>query len=438
MAASSEIDELSLYRYEDEVLMELDLLSDDEVSSVVPALPPRAPTLAMSEAGAPPPAVTPFPTARIDTTPPTLPSLPKKTRRPRLSREASRYLKGRSDTKMLRLVLLDDSHLQTNLRTVLFKYLKRDDVKTIQFLDEYWNSILRHLEKYCIGRLQFVRRHHKQCVSEIKKHLKQISEKTTSMYEEFDSNPTTVINTTASIEAHTTRITTLRRNHDFYQKNEHMYAQILEDLGKHMSLTDVRFILNGKTANEWLNQTGVAHRFSTEFEDPAKKSMDDRKHFTIIDGGSFKDGMIGDARNTQFWRNIGSCQFNTKTFHVRYLTSLLCDFVEMLCRSFGADTMLARIVTAIDRELARTVRPPPPPFNGVKTILHDVEKDDMDPITLEPFESGSEVFVMSCCRNKLCKESVQGILNSGRTPKCPLCRTSMFTAEWDRDMSWFA
>lgn len=443
MAASSEIDELSLLGYEDdeEVLMSLaDILSeDDEISSVVPALPPRVPTLAMTGTGAPPPAVAPFPTARIATTPPTLPSSTKKTRRPRLSKKAARYLKEKSDTKVLRLVLLDDSPLHTDLRGVLSKYLRRDEVKTLQFLDEYWNSILHHLEKHCTSRLMSLREEQRKCVSDIKKNLKRLADTSTTMMVEIDSNPTAVINDTNLIRHMCMDILDTKHKHSGCGEFIRMYTRFIEQLTKNMSLTDVGLIHNGKTANEYLTQIGTIFRFEREFEDPAKKSMDDRKHFTLIDGGTLKDGIIGHFADTHYWRRIACCMTDQKTLLVRYLISLLCGFVDTLSRSGDVDApTLGRVVIAIDRELARAIPPPTPPFNGIKTILLDVEKDDVDPITLEPFESGSEVLVMSCCRNKLCKESVIGILNSGRTPKCPMCRAPMFTAEWDRDMTWFA
>jgi hypothetical protein len=68
--------------------------------------------------------------------------------------------------------------------------------------------------------------------------------------------------------------------------------------------------------------------------------------------------------------------------------------------------------------------PPPTPVNAVQIIMtEDSTEDDVDPITLEPFKEGDIVFKMMCCRNNILKTSIEGILRSGRTPKCPLCRT---------------
>ena len=73
--------------------------------------------------------------------------------------------------------------------------------------------------------------------------------------------------------------------------------------------------------------------------------------------------------------------------------------------------------------------PPPPPMPAINaeemTIAEPVAEDDLDPVTLEPFKEGDAVFKMRCCRNKILKESIQGILHSGRAPRCPLCRTGL-------------
>jgi len=73
--------------------------------------------------------------------------------------------------------------------------------------------------------------------------------------------------------------------------------------------------------------------------------------------------------------------------------------------------------------------PPPPPMPAINaeemTISGPVAEDDLDPVSLEAFKEGDKVFKMRCCRNKILKESIQGILASGRTPKCPLCRTGL-------------
>lgn len=59
-------------------------------------------------------------------------------------------------------------------------------------------------------------------------------------------------------------------------------------------------------------------------------------------------------------------------------------------------------------------------------ILTEADRiDDVDPITLEPFQEGDEVVNVVCCGKYLLKASMDGIYQSGRTPKCPLCRTQL-------------
>ena len=74
----------------------------------------------------------------------------------------------------------------------------------------------------------------------------------------------------------------------------------------------------------------------------------------------------------------------------------------------------------------RRARPPRPiPVNATQIIItEDSAEDDVDPITLEPFKTDDVVFKMKCCHNNILKTSIEGILASGRTPKCPLCRTT--------------
>lgn len=83
------------------------------------------------------------------------------------------------------------------------------------------------------------------------------------------------------------------------------------------------------------------------------------------------------------------------------------------------------ILVTLCNDMTDVIKPPPPKINGEYTSLIHVEEGDVDPVTLEPFESGDFVYVMNCCRNKLLEESVKGILASGRTPKCPMCRHSL-------------
>jgi len=58
-------------------------------------------------------------------------------------------------------------------------------------------------------------------------------------------------------------------------------------------------------------------------------------------------------------------------------------------------------------------------------ISSPVDPEDVDPVTLEPFKPGDTVYKMRCCGNKLLEYSVEGILRSERTPRCPMCRSNL-------------
>lgn len=71
--------------------------------------------------------------------------------------------------------------------------------------------------------------------------------------------------------------------------------------------------------------------------------------------------------------------------------------------------------------------PPLPPINGEMVVLldHAEDPDDIDPVMLSPFKAGDVVYRMNCCGNRLLETSIRGILASGRTPKCPMCRGAL-------------
>ena len=69
-----------------------------------------------------------------------------------------------------------------------------------------------------------------------------------------------------------------------------------------------------------------------------------------------------------------------------------------------------------------------PPINSVvivvgDTPLRDSDGDErLDPVLYTPFPKGTRVHKMKCCNAHLCEETIAGIIESGRTPKCPMCR----------------
>lgn len=70
----------------------------------------------------------------------------------------------------------------------------------------------------------------------------------------------------------------------------------------------------------------------------------------------------------------------------------------------------------------------------VNALLRTITKDTMpdeedDPVLLVPFEEGQDVYKMRCCRKDIMKDTILGIIQSGRTPKCPMCRSRLFTTD---------
>ena len=156
------------------------------------------------------------------------------------------------------------------------------------------------------------------------------------------------------------------------------------------------------------------------------------KHYattTIPSGWSYNSDVRYVNRLGYYPRSIGKhrCRIGLLLSALDFIGS----YVFVSYDKYSAWTTLIRneiCTTAGPRPAPPTPPPPPmPTINGDEMkISGNIEPDDVDPITLEPFTEGDEIFKMRCCRNKLLKSSIQGILASGRTQNCPLCRTSLF------------
>jgi hypothetical protein len=64
----------------------------------------------------------------------------------------------------------------------------------------------------------------------------------------------------------------------------------------------------------------------------------------------------------------------------------------------------------------------------IRTLTSEnMPEDPDDPVLYIPFEVGMSVYKMGCCRKDICSDSIMGILRSGRTPVCPMCRAPLPT-----------
>jgi hypothetical protein len=65
---------------------------------------------------------------------------------------------------------------------------------------------------------------------------------------------------------------------------------------------------------------------------------------------------------------------------------------------------------------------------NLRTLTKDTMPDEEDdPVLLVPFEENQEVYKMRCCKKDLSMGTILGIIQSGRTPVCPMCRARLFT-----------
>ena len=427
-------------------------LTDDDNMSVVPALG-RGDEEIASGAGA---AIARGPSLDITKMPP---------KKKPLSACARRLLKEKPAIKELHTTLLGKPRISCSGGYMTFLelfsvYAKRDCEKTQRIFCEHWNSIIKHLVKIT-HRLQ----------SELRRVFNEKKEIAKKLHRDF---------VTASVK-YSERLEVVSLDEPgslnyirpgwaavelFYQRYSQYHQEVFGDGHKNNGLYSRIAQLDRIAASleATMNlQNAVVHQkhtksarasypkhFTKEFDDPAKTSMDDRKHFMAT---------------IRKWPEYGDIRTSTRIPIVMETSwSHSPEIFKVLNLLISADTYLStlhafeneqrtdekrdinvvgpailRVFSALDKVLLAEIPPPPPPFNGVKAVLRDcdISPEDVDPVTLEPFESGQQVFVMSCCRNKFVSESILGILQSGRTPKCPMCRASLFTSVWDGDTTWF-
>ena len=71
---------------------------------------------------------------------------------------------------------------------------------------------------------------------------------------------------------------------------------------------------------------------------------------------------------------------------------------------------------------------------NIRTLTNDTMPDEeVDPVLLVPFEEGQKVYKMRCCRKDLSMGAILGIIRSGRTPVCPMCRGGLFTKNQEQE-----
>lgn len=65
---------------------------------------------------------------------------------------------------------------------------------------------------------------------------------------------------------------------------------------------------------------------------------------------------------------------------------------------------------------------------SLRTLTQEnMPDEDDDPVLLIPFEEGQQVYKMNCCKKDLSMGAILGIIQSGRTLMCPMCRARLFT-----------
>lgn len=126
----------------------------------------------------------------------------------------------------------------------------------------------------------------------------------------------------------------------------------------------------------------------------------------------------------------------TEIGKTRYTLSLILRWTELTHKFLFQDQISHSILyhfyrnirTAPRRYLSKT------PKRYINANIRTLAKDSMpdekdDPVLLITFKEGQDVYKMKCCHKDLSMEGILGIIQSGRTPMCPMCRAPLFTAD---------
>lgn len=123
----------------------------------------------------------------------------------------------------------------------------------------------------------------------------------------------------------------------------------------------------------------------------------------------------------------------------RYTLSIILRWIELTHQLLFCDQISHSIMYHFYRNI-HTIPTTILTGGGVKRYVNanirKLTKDNMpveedDPVLLVPFEEGQDVYKMKCCKKDISMETIEGIVRSGRTPKCPMCRAELFTMDSD-------
>jgi hypothetical protein len=139
-----------------------------------------------------------------------------------------------------------------------------------------------------------------------------------------------------------------------------------------------------------------------------------------------------------FVRGVNRSQ-HTPMGKIRYTLGMILRWLELTHFCVFRDQVSHSILYSFYRNIHTIpVRMTPPIAVRNQNYIHahvrtltseNMPEESDDPVLYIPFEVGMNVYKMGCCRKDICSDSIIGILRSGRTPKCPMCRTDLLTSD---------
>lgn len=176
------------------------------------------------------------------------------------------------------------------------------------------------------------------------------------------------------------------------------------------------------------NHTPIQHTRGSQSFRKIMTNIRNRMTFSIERGTAYQTGIFLRNHQGRQYSGIGK---------VRYTLSVILRWIELTHYLLFRDQISHSILHYFYRNIQtmpRTISQNPMMKRyvhaNVRVLTNDTMPDEsVDPVLLVPFTEGQEVYKMKCCHKDFSKETIEGIIQSGRTPKCPMCRSALFTSD---------
>lgn len=325
---------------------------------------------------------------------------------------------------------------------VFQKYAQKDSVKTHHYFASIWRSLIDTAADNLTNRIHY-----------LESEIGRISDVTTLLMNKIKNSPngtpscrtlthmTRCIDYMGRVTTHKTHIDSLRKI--LTQLTETRTVSSLKGTGR-SAKSGIHYYLQ-RSSNSLAQQS---HHFIPEVPS-STDSLDDRKFFysDSVKMSWTTPGLLAKTSKEKTMWTTEKRHCDVHVFFPTCWTDVKRDYGinrgKVAALLITMDNLLSLGITSsryfangIDTKLREIIQPSPAvnaltyvvPAEGLKTADDEVM---MDPVLYTPFVAGNTVYKMHCCNNYLAKETIDGIIRSGRTPKCPMCRGPLLITRED-------